>query len=113
MIQERKMQPLVRTSYYRCAFQLATSNEVRISLDTQMTLINEFQGEGHPSDAWCLTSADQVSEEEVYRFPFAILEIKLQNVTETPQWLKQTLADIGAVQVHKFSKFQHAMAFLH
>lgn len=113
MIQERKMQPMVRTSYYRCAFQLATSNEVRISLDTQMTLINEFQGEGHPSDAWCLTSADQVSEEEVYRFPFAILEIKLQNVTETPQWLQNILSETEAVQVHKFSKFQHGMAFLH
>lgn len=113
MIQGKGMQPIVRTSYYRCAFQLSTSNEVRISLDTQMTLLNEFRGEGHASEPWCRVSSDKLGEDEVYRFPFAILEIKLQNVSETPLWLRQTLAEIEAIQVHKFSKFQHGMAFLH
>lgn len=113
MIQEKKLQPIIRTSYYRCAFQLATSNDVRISLDTQMTMLNEFAGEGHPNAPWCKTSNDLLNTDEICRFPFAILEIKLQNVSEAPEWLKQTLADIGAIQVHKFSKFQHAMAFLH
>jgi len=113
MIQQKKLQPIIRTSYYRCAFQLATDNKVRISLDTQMSLLNEFREGRQGSDAWCLTSSDRLSKDEIYRFPFAILEIKLQNVSETPLWLRQTLADVGAVQVHKFSKFQHAMAFLH
>lgn len=113
MIQEKRLQPIIRTSYYRCAFQLATSNNVRISLDTQMSLLNEFREARAPDQHWCLTSSDKLSKEEIYRFPFAILEIKLQNVTETPEWLKETLRDIGAIQVHKFSKFQHSMAFLH
>merc|ERR1719401_1699142 len=113
MIQEKELQPMLRTSYYRCAFQLSTSNEVRVSLDTQMTLLNEFSGLGHKHDPWCHISSDPLRKSDVYRFPFAILEIKLQNVTETPLWLRQTLADIEAIQVHKFSKFQHAMAFLH
>jgi len=113
MIQEKCLQPILRTSYYRCAFQLSTSNEVRISLDTQMTLLNELRPDGHTTPPWCHISSDLLAENEVYRFPFAILEIKLQNVSETPEWLRQTLADIGAIQVHKFSKFQHGMAFLH
>eukprot|EP00929_Paragymnodinium_shiwhaense_P054607 TRINITY_DN2737_c0_g1_i1.p1 TRINITY_DN2737_c0_g1~~TRINITY_DN2737_c0_g1_i1.p1 ORF type:complete len:811 (-),score=180.44 TRINITY_DN2737_c0_g1_i1:383-2815(-) len=113
MIQEKDLQPIIRTSYYRCAFQLATSNEVRISLDTQMTLLNEYKPGAHPVEPWCHVSSDLLRKDEIYRFPFAILEIKLQNVSEAPAWLTQTLADIGAVQVHKFSKFQHAMAFLH
>jgi len=113
MIREKQLQPILRTSYYRCAFQLASSNDVRISLDTQMSLLNEFRSNGHPSEPWCHISSDLLSEDEVYRFPFAILEIKLQNVSENPPWLTQTLADIDAVQVHKFSKFQHGMAFLH
>jgi len=113
MIQGKQLQPILRTSYYRCAFQLATSNEVRISLDTQMTLLNEFLADGHVSEPWCHISSDLLQESEVYRFPFAILEIKLQDVSETPLWLRQTLADIEAIQVHKFSKFQHGMAFLH
>mmetsp|Transcript_118925 Transcript_118925/g.361773 ORF Transcript_118925/g.361773 Transcript_118925/m.361773 type:complete len:677 (+) Transcript_118925:109-2139(+) len=113
MIQEKHMQPILRTSYYRCAFQLSTSNEVRVSLDTQMSLLNEFVQDGHMSKPWCHISSDLLAAEDIYRFPFAILEIKLQNVSGTPLWLQQTLADIEAVQVHKFSKFQHGMAFLH
>ena len=42
LIQTRQMQPMIRTSYYRCAFQLPTSNALRISLDTTMTLLNEY-----------------------------------------------------------------------
>jgi len=113
LIQEKRLQPIIRTSYYRCAFQLSTSNDVRVSLDTQMTLLNEFVGEDHPNEPWCRVSSDLLTADEIYRFPYAILEIKLQNVTENPEWLQETLADIEAIQVHKFSKFQHAMAFLH
>lgn len=113
MIQEKKLQPMIRTSYYRSAFQLSTSNEVRVSLDTQMTLLNEYREEGHPEEPWCLQGAEYLTKDKVYRFPFAILEIKLTGTPETPPWLRKTLADIEAIQVHKFSKFQHAMAFLH
>lgn len=76
-----------------------------------MTLLDEFR-EPH-TEPWCLTGNNLLHEDQIYRFPFAILEIKLQDVSETPMWLKEILAEIGAVQVHKFSKFQHAMAFLH
>mmetsp|Transcript_22111 Transcript_22111/g.50586 ORF Transcript_22111/g.50586 Transcript_22111/m.50586 type:complete len:660 (+) Transcript_22111:58-2037(+) len=113
LIEERQLQPMIRTSYYRSAFQLATDNKVRISLDTQMTLLNEFQGAGHPVQNWCHVPSDKLSEEDVNRFPYAILEIKLQNVAENPPWLQQLLKDVDAVQVHKFSKFQHALAFIH
>jgi len=112
LIKDRKMQPMIRTSYYRSAFQLATSNEVRISLDTQMTLLDEYR-HGKLEPPWCLTGADLLTEGQIYRFPFAILEIKLSDVPEAPLWLREILGEIGAVQVHKFSKFQHAMAFLH
>ncbi|CAE7706339.1 VTC4 [Symbiodinium pilosum] len=113
IIQEKKLQPIIRTSYYRCAFQLATDNKVRISLDTQMSLLNEYMAGGHQNQPWCHVATDSLQRDDVYRFPYAILEIKLQDVSEAPLWLRQTLNDIGAIQVHKFSKFQHAMAFLH
>jgi len=113
MIQSKNLQPIIRTSYYRCAFQLATDNKVRVSLDTQMSLLNEYMDGGHPNKPWCHIGSDPLSRNDVYRFPYAILEIKLQDVSEAPLWLRQTLNDIEAIQVHKFSKFQHAMAFLH
>merc|ERR1719421_550745 len=107
MIQDKRMQPIVRTSYYRCAFQLSTSNDVRISLDTQMTLLNEYQDDGHPEQPWCRVATDLLAEDAVYRFPYSILEVKLQDISEVPVWVKDILAECGATQVHKFSKFQH------
>jgi len=113
LIQTRGMQPLLRTSYYRCAFQLATSNEVRISLDTTMMLINEFQPGGHPNEPWCRVATDTLAEDDIVRFPYAILEVKLAGVDESPAWVQDILNTCECTQVYKFSKFQHGMAFLH
>lgn len=87
-IQERKLFPMIRTSYFRCAFQRASSNQVRISLDTQMTLINEaIQGGFYATGKkWCRETMDLLSEDDIFRFPHAILEIKLQEVEDTPEW---------------------------
>eukprot|EP01053_Blabericola_migrator_P008085 Blabericola_migrator_1__8084@NODE_4160_length_1302_cov_106_825911_g102_i1_p1_GENE_NODE_4160_length_1302_cov_106_825911_g102_i1NODE_4160_length_1302_cov_106_825911_g102_i1_p1_ORF_typecomplete_len385_score44_68VTC/PF09359_10/3_1e16DUF202/PF02656_15/5_2e06DUF202/PF02656_15/1_9e03_NODE_4160_length_1302_cov_106_825911_g102_i1781232 len=50
-------------------------------------------------------------QDEVVRFPFAVLEVKLQ--CEQPAWVSQMLHESQATMVYKFSKFQHGMAFLH
>jgi SPX domain protein involved in polyphosphate accumulation len=105
------LQPFIRTCYYRCAFQLSTSNDVRISLDTQMSLINEFRSPMSPP--WCRLASDVLAESDVVRFPYAILEVKLADARNTPSWVNSMLVSCGAVRVHKFSKFLHAMAFLH
>jgi hypothetical protein len=112
-IKSLSLQPFIRTCYYRCAFQLATSNDVRISLDTQMSLINEYRPGGHPSPPWCRQASEVLAESDVVRFPYAILEVKLADAKHSPQWVNSMLANCGAIRVHKFSKFLHAMAFLH
>eukprot|EP00915_Cephaloidophora_sp_WS-2016_P004992 GHVH01006664.1.p1 GENE.GHVH01006664.1~~GHVH01006664.1.p1 ORF type:complete len:791 (+),score=116.20 GHVH01006664.1:72-2444(+) len=113
-----KLEPMLRTSYHRCAFQLSSSNEVRFSLDHNLCMINERANDaeaGLPSgavrDFWCKSASDAIVEDSIVRFPFAILEVKLQ--TEQPQWVSQMLAGCGAISVDKFSKFQHGMAMLH
>eukprot|EP00397_Hematodinium_sp_SG-2012_P020141 GEMP01020733.1.p1 GENE.GEMP01020733.1~~GEMP01020733.1.p1 ORF type:complete len:692 (+),score=153.26 GEMP01020733.1:176-2251(+) len=113
MIQVNKMQPMLRTSYHRCAFQLATSNEVRISLDTTMMLINEYKADNHPNEPWCRVATDLLAEDDVIRFPYAILEVKLSGVEDNPSWVQEMLNSCECTQVYKFSKFQHGMAFLH
>ena len=113
LILELELQPFIRTCYHRCAFQLASSNDVRISLDTQMSLINEFQPNFHPNAPWCRLASDVLAESDLVRFPFAILEVKLADASGPPSWVNQMLENCGAVRVHKFSKFLHAMAFLH
>lgn len=112
LITELKLQPFIRTCYYRCAFQSATSNHVRISLDSQMSLINEYIPNNHAFPPWCRLASDVLAESELVRFPYAILEVKLADVKSCPPWVHHMLENCGAIKVQKFSKFLHAMAFL-
>eukprot|EP00698_Gefionella_okellyi_P007729 TRINITY_DN1886_c0_g1_i1.p1 TRINITY_DN1886_c0_g1~~TRINITY_DN1886_c0_g1_i1.p1 ORF type:complete len:973 (+),score=217.01 TRINITY_DN1886_c0_g1_i1:67-2985(+) len=102
------MVPMVRTAYDRTAFQLSSSNEVRISLDTKMVLSNERltfrDGE------WCMRPEDVPADQRI-EFPFSILEIKLQG--ETPAWVADLLAQPYITAVKKFSKYLTACALFH
>ncbi|CBZ50471.1 hypothetical protein NCLIV_009410 [Neospora caninum Liverpool] len=200
--------PMVRTSYLRAAFQLSTSNAVRISLDTNLCMVDELTPQyvslgreeerrgcerAQASDAlsgslsgekggvfvdgfslweslrrpeaqtqkpasvsarsqsggaggdggaeerdtcsgakavtgdlerldrmreddddvlWCRVAEELLGKNDVVRFPFAVLEVKLQT-SPGPPWVQELLALCDAIMVPKFSKFQHGMAFLH
>nr|CEL72374.1 TPA: VTC domain-containing protein [Toxoplasma gondii VEG] len=196
--------PMVRTSYLRAAFQLSTSNAVRISLDTNLCMVDELtpqyvslgmaeerrkleptsegissvgrcplwenlrrphpamqqpvaspsaafasassrngcvgatrgpaeerEKHGSPAHAvkedlvrfermreddddvlWCRVAEELLGKNDVVRFPFAVLEVKLQT-SPSPPWVQELLALCDAIMVPKFSKFQHGMAFLH
>jgi len=123
----RRLRPKVRTMYRRTAFQFATSNRVRISIDTLLTLLNDdvertdwVQNE---ESAGLLEDESVAMEVRVarrnlpedptwcYRFPFSILEVKLQGVA--PAWVDDLLATGRLLQVYKFSKFLSGCAILH
>eukprot|EP00744_Colponema_vietnamica_P007778 GILI01011149.1.p1 GENE.GILI01011149.1~~GILI01011149.1.p1 ORF type:complete len:736 (+),score=270.77 GILI01011149.1:82-2289(+) len=106
----KKLKPMVRTTYLRAAFQLSSSNDVRISLDTRLSLVNE--NVERTSDLWCRTMSDPVSMNEVVRFPYGILEVKL-GIENPPSWVQELIDDPNVIQMSKFSKFQHGIAFLH
>ena len=112
MLHANKLRPMVRTCYYRSAFQRSDSNLVRVSLDTQLTLVNEATVKTK-GDSWCRVADDVLISDDVTRFPYSILEVKLQDCGNPPPWVSATLEAAGAVQVHKFSKFIHGVAFLH
>ncbi|KAI8813025.1 Vtc4 polyphosphate synthetase [Cladochytrium replicatum] len=118
---ERKLRPMIRTTYNRTAFQLPADARVRISLDTELALIREDDfdrvraGENwrwrHVKNQWPFSYLD---ESDIVRFPYAILEIKLQTQTgqQVPQWAVD-LANSHLVEaVPKFSKFHHAVSTL-
>lgn len=85
--------PTVRTFYNRTAFQLPGDARVRISLDTELCMINERVdsssihwkrrdiGSAHPFS--------DVPDNQIIRFPYAILEVKLQVEREEsiPEWI--------------------------
>ncbi|CAG8542448.1 11378_t:CDS:2 [Ambispora leptoticha] len=120
----KKLKPVLRTFYNRTAFQLPGDARVRISLDTELTMIREDNFEGNPNNRsgnnWRRTDIgidypfDQLPEGEIVRFPYAVLEVKLQTQTgqEPPQWVQELKDSHLVEEVHKFSKFIHGVATL-
>ncbi|KAK1347445.1 vacuolar transporter chaperone 4 [Hamiltosporidium tvaerminnensis] len=122
-IVKEKLRPVVRTFYKRTAFQLPNSAQVRISLDTELCMIrecteNDLKNDVRPlvwrrKDVECEYPFTKLKKEDIVRFPYAILEIKLQSVDETkPDWVNELISSSLVEHVHKFSKFLHGAAVL-
>lgn len=117
----RKLVPVTRTFYHRTAFQLPGDARVRISLDTELTMIREDNiGRRRAGDNWRRMDIgidhpfSQLPPEDVVRFPYAVLEVKLQTQAgqEPPQWIRDLTASHLVEAVPKFSKFIHGTATL-
>lgn len=95
---------------------------MRISLDTELSLIREDSFDGRPraGDNWRRTDIgidypfNQLSESDICRFPYAVLEVKLQTQLgqEPPRWIRELVSSHLVEAVPKFSKFIHGASTL-
>ncbi|KAJ3169767.1 vacuolar transporter chaperone [Irineochytrium annulatum] len=118
LVLSRKLRPMVRTSYNRTAFQLPADARVRISLDTELCMVRE----DYPrcGDNWRRNDEhgypfSTIPAADVIKFPYAVLEIKLQTQfgQAAPKWATE-LANSHLVEaVPKFSKFHHGVSMFH
>ncbi|KAE8352252.1 VTC domain-containing protein [Aspergillus coremiiformis] len=118
----RQLKPVTRTFYHRTAFQLPGDARVRISLDTELTMVREdnLDGKQRAGNNWRRMDIgvdfpfSQLPPEDAERFPYAVLEVKLQTQAgqEPPQWIKDLTASHLVEAVPKFSKFIHGTATL-
>ncbi|KAK3808703.1 MAG: VTC domain-containing protein [Benniella sp.] len=114
--------PVMRTFYNRTAFQLPGDARVRISLDTELTLIREdnLDGRERSGDNWRRMDIgidwpfSQLPDEDICRFPYAVLEVKLQTQhgQEPPEWVRELVNSHLVESVPKFSKFIHGVSTL-
>ncbi|TGO25440.1 hypothetical protein BPAE_0080g00320 [Botrytis paeoniae] len=114
--------PVCRSFYNRTAFQLPADARVRISLDTELTMVREdnLDGRRRAGDNWRRMDIgidypfSQLPAEDVERFPYAVLEVKLQTQAgqEPPEWVRELIASHLVEAVPKFSKFIHGTATL-
>ncbi|KAH8170182.1 VTC domain-containing protein [Sarocladium implicatum] len=114
--------PVCRSFYNRTAFQLPADARVRISLDTELTMVREdnLDGQKRSGDNWRRMDIgidypfSQLPPEDVVRFPYAVLEVKLQTQMgqEPPEWVRQLISSHLVEAVPKFSKFIHGTATL-
>ncbi|KAL2756327.1 hypothetical protein ACRALDRAFT_2042475 [Sodiomyces alcalophilus JCM 7366] len=114
--------PVCRSFYNRTAFQLPADARVRISLDTELTMIREdnLDGVRRAGDNWRRLDIgvdhpfSQLPPKDIVRFPYAVLEVKLQTQLgqEPPEWVRQLISSHLVEAVPKFSKFIHGCASL-
>lgn len=114
--------PVCRSFYNRTAFQLPADARVRLSLDTELTMVREdnLDGRSRSGDNWRRMDIgidwpfSQLPAEDVVRFPYAVLEVKLQTQMgqEPPEWVRQLISSHLVESVPKFSKFIHGTACL-
>lgn len=119
---KKKLRPVMRSFYNRTAFQLPGDARVRISLDTELTMVREdnFDGLDRAHKNWRRMDIGidwpfpQLPEGDVERFPYAVLEVKLQTQLgqEPPQWVRDLVSSHLVEAVPKFSKFIHGCATL-
>lgn len=117
-----KMRPVMRTFYDRTAFQLPGDARVRISLDTELTMAREdnFDGINRTNNNWRRMDIGvnwpfpNLPERDVERFPYAVLEVKLQTQMgqEPPQWVREMVSSHLVEAIPKFSKFIHGCSTL-
>ncbi|ODA79593.1 hypothetical protein RJ55_05187 [Drechmeria coniospora] len=121
-ILKKGYKPVCRSFYNRTAFQLPADARVRISLDTELTMVREdnLDGRIRSGDNWRRMDIgidypfSQLAPEDIVRFPYAVLEVKLQTQMgqEPPEWVRQLISSHLVESVPKFSKFIHGTACL-
>jgi len=112
----------MRTFYNRTAFQLPGDARVRISLDTELTMVREDNWDAKPRSGENWRRVDigidhpfnQLPPEDKHLFPYGVLEVKLQTQLgqEPPLWVRQLVSSHIVESVPKFSKFIHGCASL-
>lgn len=126
-IHERRLEPVLRASYTRAAFQIPGDDRIRVSLDTNLALIREDAlDEQRPCrdlESWHRTDIDgnqlefpysSINKGEISRFPHALLEIKIRDskATRNNTWLSDLMSSHLVKEAPLFSKFAHGIAQL-
>lgn len=116
----KKLVPVTRSFYNRTAFQLPGDARVRISLDTELTMVREdnLDGKQRSGNNWRRMDIgidwpfNQLPASDVERFPYAVLEVKLQTQAgqDPPEWVRELIGSHLVEAVPKFSKFIHGTA---
>lgn len=118
-IGKKSLEPVMRVFYNRTAFQIPGDQKLRVSLDTDMTFVREDGLAERRNGSWRRPDMgidypfDDINPAEVYNFPYAVLETKLQTHLgqEPPQWLTRLLESRLVYEVPRFSKFLQGAAF--
>ena len=97
-----KLRPCVRTSYTRAAFQSSKNNDLRLTIDRDITVVDETSVRNEGS--WCIEDNDNVPIQSFLKVPYSVFEVKVSGGFG-PIFLEQLQESNAIVEAPKFSKF--------
>jgi uncharacterized membrane protein YidH (DUF202 family) len=100
LVLKHDLRPCVGTKYQRVAFQSPESNKLRLTVDRNITLIDETST---PPGEWCLADSD-IKDNVVIQVPYNVFEVKLAG-SEAPESIESLLRQDIIEEAPKFSKF--------
>lgn len=126
-ITDRELEPVMRASYTRTAFQIPGDDSVKVTLDTNVALIREDSLDAErpcrDPENWHRHDIDEqgqvfpyksINKGEINRLPFGLLEIKLRRRPghREPVWIEELSSSHLVKPSPRFSKFAHGVACL-
>jgi len=116
-----ELKPCVRTSYTRAAFQNPKNNNLRLTIDKDITVIdekrvrqlresksdddsNDNEDSVQSSNSWCIDDSDIVPIEAFAKVPYGVFEVKVAT-GESPDFVQDLERSDAIVEAPKFSKF--------
>lgn len=115
VIASKQLVPTCRTQCMRTAFQIPFDATVRISLDTNLCMISERGYDLQNMKTWHRDPSWLLEDNQITRFPHAVLEVKLQltggNMTP-PKWVTELQNSGLLYECHKYSKYVHGCCVL-
>jgi len=104
LVVKHQLKPCVRSVYLRAAFQSPKSNALRLTIDRNVTLIDETN-RSPDVKSWCLPDDALIKPDMTAQVPYVVFEVKLAGEGGMPNELARLEAEGIIQEKAKFSKF--------
>lgn len=124
-IEEHHLQPVLRTTYKRTAFQIPGDDKVRITIDSNLMFIREdlFDQQRPIRDPsnWHREDIDSNPNYEKFlrtgeysKFPYSVMEIRIKKFSSKRKilWIEDLINSHLVKEIPNFSKFIHGISLL-
>ncbi|CAO0789350.1 unnamed protein product [Mucor circinelloides] len=113
---QQNLKSTLRCYHHRTMYHQGQS-PFRVSLDTKVAFMKEMGAHWHRQDIGENYPFNHLPRDQVYLFPYAILETKFINTTGgdecAPEWLNQLVESQLVYEVPYFSKYLHGASYFY